>query len=218
MLISLSAAKRSGKDTIADVLVRTHKYTKVSLAGALRELSSKVFEIPLAEFTDDNTKEKLFSHPIILDEEYIGLMLSVIENDWQTPVSKEAKSNLLTKVGTQMIHPRHLLQIIGTEVIRDCISDTFWIDALDKKIEGLADIVICDVRYENERNWAKSKGALMCFVNRPNNPAKSDGHKSENDLGNEGDYQIIFNNDDTLSRFQIEVGSFFNNYLSRGIK
>ena len=218
MLISISGKKRAGKDEVANVLVKNHKYVKVALADGLRELCSKVFDMPLQEFTNDNTKERQFSHPIILDEEHLGFMLSVIENDWQIPVSKESKDKMLTKVGSQFIHPRHLLQIVGTEVIRDCISDNFWIDALEKKIENLADVVISDVRYSNERAWAKSRGALMCFVNRPNNPAKSDGHKSENDLGNESDYQIVMNNDDSLSRFQIEVGSFFNNYLSRGIK
>lgn len=214
MIISLSGKARHGKDSVADVLVRNHKYVKMSLAGPLRYMCSQVFSIDESDFTDDNKKEKLFTHPVRLSEEHIGLMLSVIENDFKMSVSPESKEALVKQVGLEFKHPRHLLQLVGTDLIRDCVDKEFWLKVADQKLENLADVVVADVRYKNERDWLKSKGALMCFVQRPT-LQKTDGHISENDLGNESDYQIIFNNDDTLNRFIIEVGSFFNNYLSR---
>lgn len=214
MLICLSGQSRAGKDSVADVLVRDFKYTKVAFADGLRELASSVFDIPRNQFIDADKKEVPFSHPIRLDEEHLGLMLSFIENEWSIRVSKASKDKMLTLIGIEMTTPRKLLQTIGTEVVRDCISQDFWIKALESKIGNLADVVITDARLTNERNFAREKGALMCLVKRPTLQSK-DSHRAENDLGEDTEYNIIFNNDDTLHRFQIEVNGFFNNYLRR---
>lgn len=214
MLICLSGVKRSGKDTIADILVRDFNYVKVSIATSLRFLCSQVFQIDESDFINDNTKERLFTYPIRLDEEHLGLILSIVENDWGFPVNSEQKAELLKKVGIEMKHPRHILQIVGTELIRDCIDSDLLLKVMDKSMSNLADVVISDVRFSNERKWFENKKALLCLVNRPNLKG-GDSHISENDLGNESEYNIIFNNDETLSRFQIEVNGFFNNYLRR---
>lgn len=214
MLICLSGSSGSGKDTIGDVLVRDFKYVKMAFADGLRELCSNVFDIPANQFLDRDKKEALFSHPIRLDEEHLGLALSYIENEWCISVSKASKDKMLLLVGSEMITPRKMLQFIGSEVVRDCISQDFWIDALKSKIGNLADVVITDARLSNEREFARQNQALMCLVNRPS-IQNTDSHRAENDLGNESEYNIIFNNDDSLGRFQIEVNGFFNNYLRR---
>lgn len=214
MLICLSGKSRAGKDELANVLVKDFKYTKVAFADGLRELSTHIFDIPLNVFIDADKKEALFSHAIRLDEAHLGYMLEIIENGYKIPVSKESKDKMLLLVGTEMTTPRKLLQTIGSEVVRDCISQDFWIQALEKKIGNLADVVITDARLSNEREWARSQNALMCLVKRPN-VQSNDTHRAENDLGEDSEYNLIFNNDDTLNRFKIEVNGFFNNYLRR---
>ena len=214
MLICLSGSSASGKDTIGDVLVRDFKYTKMAFADGLRDLVTFTFDIAPNIFIDRDKKETKFMHPIRLDEEHIGHILNHIENTWQIPVSKASKDKMLMLVGTEMTTPRKLLQTIGTDVVRDCIDDDFWIKALESKIGNLADVVITDARFSGEREFAREKGATMCLVKRPE-IQNVDSHRAENDLGDETEYQIIFNNDDTLQRFQIEVNGFFNNYLRR---
>lgn len=214
MLICLSGQSRAGKDTIADVLVRDFKYTKVAFADGLRELATHVFDMPLAQFIDADKKEKPFSHPIRLDEEHIGHILCKIESEWRIPVSKESKDKMLLLVGAEMTTPRKLLQTLGTEIVRDCIGEDFWIKALSNKIGNLADVVITDARLSNEREWARGKNALMCLVKRPGLP-NIDTHRAENDLGDESEYSLVFNNNENLNRFKIEVNGFFNNYLNR---
>lgn len=214
MLICLSGQSASGKDTLADVLVRDFRYVKVAFADGLRDLCSSVFDIPLNQFLDRDKKEKPFSHPIRLDEAHLGYMLEIIENGYKIPVSKESKDKMLALVGTEMTTPRKLLQTIGTDVVRDCIDDNFWIKALEHKIQNLADVVITDARFSGERNFARENGALMCLVKRPS-LQNVDSHRAENDLGEDTEYNLIFNNDDSLNRFRIEVNGFFNNYLRR---
>lgn len=214
MLICLSGKSASGKDTIADVLVRDFKYVKVAFADGLRDLACFTFDMAPEIFTDRDKKESKFLYPIRLDEEHISHMLNHIENTWAISVSKASKDKMLLLVGTEMTTPRKLLQIVGTEVIRDCIDDQFWIKALEHKIGNLADVVITDARFSGERNFAREKGALMCLVKRPSIQS-NDSHRAENDLGNESEYNIIFNNDDSLNRFRIEVNGFFNHYLNK---
>jgi len=47
---------------------------------------------------------------------------------------------------------RRLLQLLGTEVCRKCISDSYWTDKfLDSCIASKAEVIICDdVRFDNE--------------------------------------------------------------------
>lgn len=217
MIICLSGKSASGKDTVADVLVRNFRYVKVAFADGLRDLVCQTFDLPRELFIDRDKKEAKFLYPIRLDEEHISHILNHIENQWSIPVSEGSKNKMLLLVGNEMETPRKMLQFIGSELVRDCISEDFWINLVDKKIDNLADVVITDARLSNERDFARNKNALMCLINRPT-LKNEDSHRAENDLGNESDYQIVMNNDDSLSRFQIEVGSFFNNYLSRGIK
>lgn len=214
MLICLSGKSRAGKDELANVLVRDFKYVKVAFADGLRELASSVFDMPANQFTDADKKEAPFLYPIRLDEEHLAHILSFIENEWKIEVNKAAKDKMLTLVGTEMKTPRKLLQTIGTEVVRDCIDDLFWIKALEHKIQNLADVVITDARFSGERQFAREKGALMCLVKRPSLQS-NDSHRAENDLGDDTEYNIIFNNDDSLGRFKIEVNSFFNGYFRR---
>jgi hypothetical protein len=214
MIICLSGKSRAGKDELANVLVRQYKYTKVAFADRLRELASSVFDLPPNQFTDADKKEAPFLYPIRLDEEHLAFTLEVIENGWGIPVSAESKEKMLALVGLEMSTPRKILQSIGTDLVRDCIAEDFWVKALEKKIEGLDNVVITDARLSNERAWARSKGATMCLIKRPD-LVSVDSHRAENDLGEEDEYDLVFTNDDTLSRFRIDVDGFFNSYLNR---
>jgi len=96
-----------------------------------------------------------------------------------------------------------MLQYIGTEVIRGCIDDNIFLKLADKKISSIGEsVVISDVRFKVERDWARSKGALMCLIKRPSK-VSVDSHISENDLGEENEYNTIMTNDGTLVLFAI---------------
>lgn len=217
MIVTLSGKKRAGKDVTADILVNKYGFTKISLASSLRELCSSVFNMEMNEFLDDDKKERAFSTPVILLEEHLGLMLDYIETEWKYPVSEETKIKLMLKLGMEMKHPRHILQLIGTELIRDCIKSDLLLDVAEARINQFDNVVVPDVRFSNERSFFKRVGALMCFIDRPTLQT-IDAHISENDGGCLDEFGIVFKNDDSLSRFQIEVDSFFNSYLKRAKK
>lgn len=215
MIISLSGLKRVGKDSAADVLINNYNFDKISLADPIRELASKIFDIPISTFTSDELKEQLFTYPIILDEAYLGHIIEIVENDWGFIVDEVAKTGMMKQLGAQFIHPRRILQTVGTDVIRNNIDLDIFLKLADKKIDNTdSNIVISDVRFSNERNWFKKKGGILCLVKRPDMES-DDIHASENDLGDDKDYDTIMINDSTLGRFKIEVGEWINTKLQR---
>lgn len=211
MIVSISGRKRNGKDSVADILVKEFKYVKISLADPLRNIAVQVFSLPEEFFLQDNLKEQPFTYPIIMNEEHLGFLISHVENEWNMSVDSEAKEKLLNRVGAQFKHPRHLLQELGTTIIRGCIDNDIFLKLADQRIGQLADVVIADVRTSREREWAASKNALMCFVNRPNYQ-REDSHISENDFGNESEYNVIFNNTGTLSEFQHDIKMWLHSH------
>lgn len=54
--------------------------------------------------------------------------------------------------------PRRLLQSLGTEWGRDMIHPDIWIMATLRRIEGVADAVITDVRFNNEAEAILARG------------------------------------------------------------
>lgn len=77
---------------------------------------------------------------------------------------------------------RRLLQVIGTEGVRDHIGDDSWVRAAKLKIDAtLGPVVISDVRFPNEAQSVKSWGGYMIRVERFN----EDGSPYDNGLGTE---------------------------------
>lgn len=215
MIIALSGQKRSGKDSCADVLVKEYNFQKLSLAQPIRELGVEIFGIPFATFMDDDLKEKPFNSPLFLEEWNIDDIVVYVEDKWNMPVSTESLQTMRTFAGTQLNHPRHILQFVGTELLRNNIDKDIFLKLADQKINNSSrNIVITDCRFSNEREWFKKQGATLCLIKRPELTFK-DAHSSENDLGTEDEYSVIMTNDGSLNGFQLDIGEWINTKLQR---
>jgi hypothetical protein len=62
--------------------------------------------------------------------------------------------------------PRHLLQTLGTEWGRDSISQTIWIDIALHRAEHFPDVVIPDVRFDNEARAIRANGGKVWKLSR----------------------------------------------------
>lgn len=214
MIITLSGTKRSGKSTAAKILTSRYNFTEIALADPLRYICSRVFEIPVDVFLSDELKEQPFSHPITLNSEYLGHIEAIVENEWGYRIDEAAHVRFLQHECQAFTNPRQILQYVGTELIRGEIDDNIFLELADRKIKKIeGNVVVSDVRFELEQNWAKSKGALMVLIKRPSLELPKDNHVSENQLNNETNFNTIIVNDDSLSRFQIELDSYFSYVL-----
>ena len=151
MIIGLSGYARSGKDTVADYLVEHHGFVKLSFATPMRQALYKL-------------------DPEIRD--MTGLVYSFRQAvdlfGWED-------------MKTYFPRYRELMQRMGTEVGREMFGEDFWVEQALKQVERGQDVVLADVRYQNEALAIQEYFGEVWRVERPGvNPAN--GHTSENDL------------------------------------
>lgn len=170
MLYGLTGIKRSGKDTSADYICDKYSFMKLSLADPLKEACRSLFN-----FTDD---------------QLYGDKKDVVDEFWG-------------------IKPRTAFTYLGTDIFRNeigkiipDIDDKFWIKSLESKIIANKDsnIVVADLRFQNEVDMIKSHNGIVIRVTRPN--IEVDEHESENnndklinidfDIANDGSIEELY--------------------------
>lgn len=105
--------------------------------------------------------------------------------------------------------PRQALQTLGTEWGRDCIGENLWVDIAKDRMTKADNIVISDVRFNNEAQIIREMGGVI--VNIARDKAYSINiHSSEEGIeGNLIDIQII--NNGTIEQMHKEIEYIFLN-------
>lgn len=161
-LIGIMGKKGHGKDTAADHLVQNHNFTKMAFATPLKEVCRHLFG---------------FS-----DEQLYGNLKEDHDPFWD-------------------ISPRTAMQFIGTDIVRNKIGDIvpkaknnndFWIMCFEKRYDDKKNIVISDVRFENEANFILEKGGFIIKIVR--DIKSTDTHISEAGCNSDKIKYIIENN------------------------
>ena len=100
---------------------------------------------------------------------------------------------------------RRLLQVYGTEIVRDNFGENVWVDLLFRKAEKykIEKLVIADVRFPNELESVLERGGILIKVKSAANKSH-DTHASEQDLPNEK-FNIIIENNGSLSDFYTKL-------------
>lgn len=155
MLIGFSGKKGSGKSYFADYLVNNKLFIKLSFASPLKEITKILFNL-----SDEDVKD---------------------------PIKKELINPKFNA------SPRELMQWLGTDIMREEFNKKFnysgsiWIDSVKDKIKTLLednkDVVIDDVRFQNEVDMIHSLGGIVINLrndldNTLNNSTST--HSSEN--------------------------------------
>jgi hypothetical protein len=210
MILALSGKKKSGKDTIADFLVKDQNFVKISLATPLKNLIIDVFKIESKYLNDDSLKDKELPEFITIDYEHIDKIRQIVSENWGFPIDYEAREKLESFYGTEIKTPRKLMQTIGTDMLRNHIRDDIFIVLLAQALkEACQPVVIPDARLQNEREFLKKIGAVMAIVKRHNPQEKADDHISENDLGKEDDYDLVIENNIELGQLRSEINLWY---------
>ena len=155
MLIGFSGKKGSGKSFFADYLVNNKLFIKLSFASPLKEITKILFNL-----SDEDVKD---------------------------PIKKELINPKFNA------SPRELMQWLGTDIMREEFNKRFnysgsiWIDSVKDKVKTLLDnnkdVVIDDVRFQNEVDMIHSLGGIVINLhndldNTLNNSTST--HSSEN--------------------------------------
>lgn len=181
MIIGLSGYARAGKDTVADILVEHHGFTKIAFADKLREA---LYELnPIVRWdTNEFGSWRYYQVQHVIDE-----------YGWDG--YKE------TKYGDEI---RRLLQRVGTEAGRQTLGENVWVDAAVNEIAKYpvgTNIVIPDTRFPNEASMIKNRyNGYVWRVRRPDTLA-ANAHQSETALDN-WDFDMRISNNGTIEQLQ----------------
>lgn len=205
-IICLAGKAGAGKDTMADVLVAKHGYHRIALADPLRELCTSVFRMDYALFSDADKKDKPMDR-VILDFHHIDKIRDYVEKTWDIEVTHDGREGMEQYHGTEFNTPRDILRTVGTKLLREHVSDTIWLDLGMSKIKTAGGkVVVTDCRFGNERDLFAKCGALLILIKR-NDDGNSQQH--EFNLGEEDEYDVVFDNSATLGQFQSNVDMWY---------
>lgn len=191
-VIGIHGYARSGKDTIAGFLGKSHGFRRLAFADRLRECTYAL-------------------NPVIT---------------WETPSPDQARlQEIVDEIGwdeakVKYAEIRRLLQAFGTEVGRELIRDSLWVDiVLDQMYDAWdqdpdQQFVITDLRFPNEVEALRSipnnsaQEVELWKVVRPG-VGPVNGHAS--DAGLEDDlFDVVINNHGTLEDLEKTVNRYAN--------
>lgn len=178
VLIGVMGNKGSGKTTISEFLKESYIFTEKSFADPLKRACQVLFNL-----SDDqiySTQEKK-----------------------ETPDPRWFNCT-----------PRKILQFVGTDLLRNNLdqimpglgvnvfthSFKIWYDNEIKKNPQI-NIIVSDVRFQNEIDLIQSLDGFVIKIDRPNNLDVNDMHQSEIELRNISTFNYLVVNDGTLDQF-----------------
>ena len=144
MIIGICGRIGAGKDTIALHLIEKYGYQKMSWASSLKDMCASLFSW-------DRT------------------ML-----EGQTDEARQTREQVdewwAQELGMPNFSPRLALQQLGTDVMRNHFSNDIWVASLKKKMIGKDNIVISDVRFNNEIAAIRDLGGQIWEIERGQTP------------------------------------------------
>lgn len=157
-IVSFTGPKGSGKDTSADIL-KEEKIAagSLSFAGPLKKICAEVFKLHHNYMNDPSLKEKELEEPIVLQSKHFRkINLAMTEHlDQDEYFYNPYKASIAGLEGRVITTPRQLLQVIGTDYIRNRIDPNWLLQAAFSKStlakmdqEGL--YCITDARFPTE--------------------------------------------------------------------
>jgi hypothetical protein len=211
MIIAFSGAKFAGKDTAAEALIRSHGFKRIGLADKLKDICGQVFDIPREDMDNPSKKESQFKKELLLTEEHITTLLQRTHSDgFDFNYEKTHEQVCKNFLGKNLTSIRDVLQTVGTDICRTHIKDDIWLAYVHDTIKNFnGDVVITDARFRNERDFLQELGATLILVKRPGFEGK-DTHISENQLGDENDYDVVVTNSASISGLQSDIRMWFS--------
>lgn len=177
-ILGICGKKGVGKDTAAEILL-DKGWARLSFADPLKDLCAATFGIKPAKFYHPEFKDLKFPKPLVLGKEHADNFIAALDQ----PLYGHAQSHLIYDAfeGMEIHSARQLLQFIGTDVVRNCVKTTYWVDMAEKKLREWisrgTNVVFTDVRMPNERDLIKDYGGTVIRVNR--SVDNDDAHTSE---------------------------------------
>ena len=197
MIIGICGLIGSGKGSVADILIENHNFERLSFADKLKDGVASVFSWDrdmLEGYTD------------------------------RSRIWREKEDEYWTKETGMSVTPRLVLQLFGTDCMRNGFFDGIWVSLVKKKLldNPNTDWVLPDVRFVNEMQaikdvngeiWQVRRGELPAWFEqrRDYGGAVPNVHPSEWEwILPDPNYKQIIQNDGTLEELLVKVQDIIN--------
>lgn len=224
-VIAISGWKRSGKDTIAEQLIKEHGFKRIAFADPLKDSVAKEYGIPRSHCDDPAFKEAPIMHLPLNPKDAFGLGAAKLiykecrTEDGKTPFeSYQDPSGAFLGVvnyGSAFTERETVAQLYWTPralcilkgSINRVVRSDYWVKAAIDQIKANPDglFVISDLRYQSELSQLKQafgKDITTVRVNRFDECNSQDA--SERDL-DKGVFDITIENRGTLEQLLDKV-------------
>lgn len=218
-IIAIAGYKNSGKDVASSVLqyllnsprifhnyffyklfnkiFRNGKYKIISFAHPLKRTLAALLDIDIKLFDNREFKENYYIYfPTLEITNKIYPNMLGYPNISEGKFSRMVNNGDLSFLKTNYITIRQLLQIFGTEIMRNYFGDKLWILST---LKNKNNIIISDLRFKVEFNAIKDLNGICILINR--NICKPGNHASEKeiqDLNNNNCFDIVIDNNSTI--------------------
>lgn len=175
IVIGLTGLAGAGKDTVADYLVEQHNFTKLAYADTLRAEVAHAWGIA-PELLSNRAQKEIPQVPLEIgrcqDSRFVRYALTQLAEGNEAAWAVECNTPR---------SPRWIMQRWG-DFRRELLGKDYFLNALRQKIEALdSNIVVSDVRFNNEAQQMSQHKAWIWHIQRPNLAAVS-AHASENGI------------------------------------
>ena len=140
MIIGICGFQSSGKDTIADYLIKEHGFIKLSFASKVKDVISNMFGWPRDKL-EGLTKE---------------------DREWREQIDPWWAISL----NMPLLSPRYAMQYFATDLFRNHFNQNIWVKILENKLNKYDNIVISDCRFKNEITMIQKNGGKIIQVHR----------------------------------------------------
>lgn len=140
-IVGLCGLIGSGKGTVADYLCHDYKFQKLSFADALKDGVAGIF----------------------------GYDRDMLEGDTSASrAARERPDAFWSELMGREITPRYILQIMGTEIMRQNFHPDIWVKLVEKELgrRPTAWFTIPDARFPNEVDMIREMGGEIWWVKR----------------------------------------------------
>ena len=176
----------------------------IGISGKMGSGKDTIAKEIIKSFPDYNFRRVSFGYNV---KKIVSILTGL---DMRTILSRKIKSVYLEEWNMTV---GEMFQQVGTNAMRDILNKDTWILSLFNNIKNGENIIITDVRFENEANAILNRGGYLIRVNGdPKKISKKEtrnlNHRSETELDNFDKFDIIYENKppiDNLKQLMDEI-------------
>ena len=227
MIIGICGAKGAGKDTACKVLQRQipmfQTARRVAFADKLKDVCAKCLGLSEMLFYDETFKEQRFILPIQITENHfidIFAEFGIVISKSKPYATEDIKALMVLNRGVKLcksLHtPREILQVVGTNVLRE-YDHLIHIRAALKDYKQNEVVIVTDMRFMNEFLYLMScaNSFMGLYINNPvleiQKMSLTDPHSSELGYKEFSSLCVEIENDSSLEEFRWKVRSVGSN-------